>query len=64
MPIYEYKCKKCGESFDAYRPLSASDDMIKCPKCGEKNPERVFSVYMPRIAGDGSCMPSSSRMGT
>jgi putative FmdB family regulatory protein len=64
MPIYEYKCRKCGEKFDAYRPLSASDGMVKCPKCGEKNPERVFSVYMPRISGSGSCLPISSRMGT
>lgn len=56
MPIYEYKCQKCNEQFEMYKPLSASDEMVKCPKCGEKNPKRQISVYIPKKANE-SCSP-------
>jgi putative FmdB family regulatory protein len=50
MPIYEYKCKTCGEQFEQYRPLSGSDETVKCPRCGANKPERQFSFYSPRNA--------------
>lgn len=43
MPIYEYKCRKCQEKFEAFRGIFSRDDKIKCPVCGEKNPQRVIS---------------------
>ena len=33
MPIYDYKCARCGHRFDLLRSVSARDD-VKCPKCG------------------------------
>jgi putative FmdB family regulatory protein len=46
MPIYVYKCKKCGESFEAFRSIHDSDKEVACPGCGTKHPERVIaSVY-------------------
>lgn len=32
MPIYEFRCSKCGESFDVTRPMSKAGDPAKCPK--------------------------------
>lgn len=45
MPIYEYKCTKCGEGFELRRGMSDSDDEIKCPRCQAEHPERIFSVF-------------------
>jgi len=45
LPIYEYKCKKCGNSFELRRGLADSDDDIKCPVCEAGKPERIFSIF-------------------
>ncbi|GHV65769.1 hypothetical protein AGMMS49587_20360 [Spirochaetia bacterium] len=35
MPTYEYECKSCGHTFDAFQ--SMSDEPIKvCPECGKE----------------------------
>ena len=31
MPIYEYKCRKCGHQFEVIRPFGAKPP--SCPKC-------------------------------
>lgn len=32
MPTYEYECKKCGETFEAFQKMT--DQPLKtCPKC-------------------------------
>lgn len=41
MPIYDYKCRACGKKFDALVKLGETPD---CPSCGDKDPERLFSV--------------------
>ena len=34
MPIYVYKCPKCGKEWERRKPMAEMDDE-KCPKCGE-----------------------------
>lgn len=45
MPIYEYKCKKCGNLFDVFQSIGASGENLNCPSCGEPKPERIFSAF-------------------
>ena len=59
MPIYEYKCKKCGERFDVYRLFTANDEKVKCPKCGANRPERQISAFSSKNTA-GSCFPFRS----
>ena len=33
MPIYTYKCTKCGEEVFAARPIPMRDGAMPCPKC-------------------------------
>jgi len=33
MPTYEYGCDRCGETFQAVRPMSESAKPWKCPNC-------------------------------
>ncbi len=58
MPIYEYECKKCDKKFELRRNIADSDKEIKCPKCGEESPKRVFSVFSTALS-DSSCVPSA-----
>jgi len=34
MPLYEYKCEKCGNPFELYFPLQEWDVIPSCPDCG------------------------------
>jgi putative FmdB family regulatory protein len=43
MPIYAYKCKSCGERFEAMRRMSDRDEDVCCSACGTEYPQRVLS---------------------
>jgi putative FmdB family regulatory protein len=45
MPIYEYKCTKCGQKArKLWRTFSAVDDAsLRCPSCGEHQFQRLVS---------------------
>ena len=42
MPIYEYKCKKCGETFEV---LVRSTEKPACPQCGSKSLRKLVSGF-------------------
>ncbi|KPK78843.1 MAG: FmdB family transcriptional regulator [candidate division Zixibacteria bacterium SM23_73] len=42
MPVYEYKCQKCGHKFEK---LVFAKEKINCPKCKSKNLKKLFSVF-------------------
>ncbi|MFH1383228.1 MAG: zinc ribbon domain-containing protein [Chloroflexota bacterium] len=44
MPVYEYKCNACGEKFEIQRSMCDSDKETKCPKCGSKDCQKVYSL--------------------
>jgi len=45
MPIYEYKCTKCGEVFEMLRNLNEDDRSLTCPRCHAESPERILSLF-------------------
>ena len=51
MPLYEYKCAKCGHTFEKIEPVSASESQ-KCPKCGAKA-QRLLSPPAIQFKGSG-----------
>lgn len=53
MPIYSYKCEKCGECHDAMKSFSEADDEELCPSCGGKT-KRVFSTEPAAVIYKGS----------
>ena len=52
MPIYEYKCPKCGHKFELLRPLSQANEDAVCPRCHECAP-RVLSTFASFSVGEG-----------
>lgn len=54
MPIYEYKCNKCGEKFEAWVKLGQGNE-VKCTKCGSENLEKLVSAFSScSLAGSGA----------
>jgi putative FmdB family regulatory protein len=50
MPIYEYRCPKCDNRFEAFHPVEA--DSPACPRCGSV-PRRVYGSVGVVFRGSG-----------
>lgn len=65
MPIYDFKCAKCGHRFDRLCPISARSQAA-CPKCGGEA-VRVYEgkwAMGPRsVAKAGGCACGGSCAG-
>jgi len=67
MPIYEFKCKNCGNIFE-YLCLKRSDkDHVRCPVCGREETDVLLSAFSSLNSGNtlrggssasSSCSPS------
>jgi len=53
VPIFEYKCQKCGAEFDELDSVDNRDKPHKCPKCGSRKSERQLSVFCASSDGGG-----------
>ena len=56
MPIYTYKCGKCGNTFELLRGVDQDDSELTCPKCSAENPKRLISSFSTSSSGSG-CAP-------
>ncbi|MCF8128859.1 MAG: zinc ribbon domain-containing protein [Deltaproteobacteria bacterium] len=53
MPIYEFKCKKCGKLYESLCFRSNGEDKGPCPDCGENESEKQLSVFSSGGSGSG-----------
>jgi len=60
MPIYEYKCTKCGNEFEEL--VSSQDELPPCPKCESKKVEKLMSACAIQTDGAGGGMPDLGPM--
>ena len=44
MPIFEYKCARCGEICE-FLERNSKDNLHKCPKCGSSGLDKQFSSF-------------------
>jgi len=54
MPIYEYKCKKCGEVTSELRLMSQREDPLECPACGGEA-EVILSQFSSGRRSEPGC---------
>ncbi len=57
MPMYEYRCRACGDTFDRLRQLADADAPADCG-CGSTDTARIPSV-IARPSG-GATLPMAS----
>ncbi len=51
MPLYDYKCKKCGESFSLVMSVKEKETTtIKCPKCDAGDIMPVYSSFFAKTS--------------
>ena len=62
MPIYEYRCTKCGNDFEEI--VGVNDPAPACPACSSAKTEKLLSKACFRTGSgeydDGGASPSSS----
>ena len=44
MPIYEFECNKCRETFETMRSVSGTAQ-VKCPACRSKSVTKLVSAF-------------------
>ncbi|HEC32239.1 MAG TPA: zinc ribbon domain-containing protein [Deltaproteobacteria bacterium] len=63
MPIFEYKCKKCGSTFEKI-VFGSAERKVECPDCHSRDVAKLFSAFSMRgstkSAGSSSCSPSGA----
>lgn len=45
MPVYEYKCTHCDETFDVIASLDERDEKAVCPRCGHRDVTLVLRPF-------------------
>lgn len=43
MPVYDYKCRKCGAVFEKFLRSLTAAATVKCEKCGSAKVEKLVS---------------------
>jgi len=63
MPIYEYRCRNCGKTFEKL-VMTSSAPPPPCPECGAAEVEKLFSapgsVGVASGGGPSACPQASS----
>ena len=52
MPIYDYKCSKCGHQIEVIQKIS-DNPITLCPKCNKKGLKKLVSAPSFRLKGGG-----------
>ena len=65
MPIYEYECNHCDESFEKMVRFSEADQILACPKCNSKHTRKKISAVVSfGASGLGAISSSGSGCGS
>jgi putative FmdB family regulatory protein len=64
MPIYEFRCKGCGQKFEQ-RFSSTDVSGVTCPNCGSVEVSRLISLFFsPKVSKDMGVVGCDSCAGT
>jgi putative FmdB family regulatory protein len=61
MPLYEYRCSKCGRTFERIQKFS-DKPAAKCPECGGRS-KRLLSAPAIHFKGTGWYVTDYARKG-
>jgi putative FmdB family regulatory protein len=58
MPIYDYRCDKCGSTYDVLHKVREVNEDVVCPSCGSKDHTRLLSAPMVNTRGNSTDVPA------
>jgi putative FmdB family regulatory protein len=64
VPIYEYRCQKCGHKFEKLVRGATNPEGLKCRKCEDQSVERLMSCFgiggstSSAVSSAGGCAPA------
>jgi putative FmdB family regulatory protein len=61
MPVYDFKCQKCGKVSEFLLSNSLDSRTLDCPDCGSQQLERLISA--PRLLRDKINAPGTTCCG-
>jgi putative FmdB family regulatory protein len=62
MPLYEFKCRECDDTFEVRRPMSEASDPATCPQ-GHGGAVRLLSVFAS-VGASGTAAPAAPARAT
>jgi putative FmdB family regulatory protein len=60
MPIYEFDCHSCGESFDKLVRSANQVSEVTCPTCDSPNVKKKLSLFSSKVSGGSRSSVSSA----
>jgi len=60
MPLYEYRCDSCRETFERLEEAGKDSSGERCPSCSWGRLAKIFSVLGNVRANEDSCSPGGS----
>ena len=64
MPIFEYDCPECGDSFEKLIRTTSSEVKVVCPRCGSVKVKKKLSTFAASVKGGSASATSSSDCGS
>ncbi len=63
MPLYEYFCNDCQQTFESLRPMSQADAPIACKTCDSPRTARALSLVAAPSKGPSGGVFGSTKAG-
>jgi putative FmdB family regulatory protein len=60
MPLYEFDCLDCGQSFEKLVRSAAAITEVVCPTCGQTHVQKKLSVFASTVKNAGSASASAA----
>ena len=65
MPIFEYRCNKCGHGFEELVACDKKGQKVACPECESKDTAKQLSTFaLGKSTGGASSAAASCPTGT
>jgi len=63
MPIYEYTCVECKNTFSLLQKIGSSEKDTTCPQCGSKEVKKKLSLFSSSTSKGSSKMSPAPNFG-
>jgi putative FmdB family regulatory protein len=60
MPLYEFDCLSCGQSFEKLVRSAAAINEVVCPTCGQAHVQKKLSTFATNVKGGRSALTSAT----